>query len=67
MVGQMKLTVLQFTMLCFVAGWVAGQVIRADYWTCLYLASLNSFIGAYFNDAHKLLWQFLVKAVKGSH
>ena len=60
----MKLTLPQFLTLCFVAGWVAGQVIRGDYWTCLYLASLNAFIGAYLNDAHKLLWASLLKTFK---
>lgn len=63
----MKLTVLQFTTLCFVSGWVAGQVIRGDYWTCLYLALLNAFIGAYLNDAHKILWASIVKAAKCLH
>ena len=63
----MKLTVLQFITLCFVSGWVAGQVIRGDYSTCLYLASLTAFIGGYLNNAHKLLWASIVKTVKRPH
>lgn len=63
----MKLTIAQFTALCFVIGWVAGQVIQADYQTCLYLASLNAFIGAYLNNAHKLMWALLLKVTKRSH
>lgn len=51
----------QFLTLWFVSGWVAGQVIRADYWTCLYIASLNFLIGAYFNDVHKSLWRSIFK------
>lgn len=63
----MRLTAPQFTALCFVIGWVAGQVIKADYQTCLYLASLNAFIGGYLNDVHKILWASIAKAIKRPH
>ncbi len=59
-----KLTLPQFLTLWFVSGWVAGQVIQAYYWTCLYIASLNLFIGAYFNNVHKILWASVLKIFK---
>jgi hypothetical protein len=60
----MNLTMLQFVAFCFVLGWVGGQVVQGDYYTCLGLALFVTFIGGYSNNAHKVLWKQTVLAFK---
>jgi|GEM_PF-6532720 uncharacterized membrane protein YeaQ/YmgE (transglycosylase-associated protein family) len=48
----MKLNLIQFIALCFVFGWVAGQVTMLPYHTSLLLGILGAVIAAYLNDAH---------------
>lgn len=60
----MKLTLPQFIVLMFIFGWVAGQVIKESYETCLKLGIFNAFICAYAYDAHKAMWASAVKLYK---
>jgi len=61
---NMKLTLLQFIMLTFVFGWVAGQLLQAPYKTCLGLGLFIALLNAYTYDAHKLLWAFILNTLK---
>lgn len=60
----MKLTLLQFITLFFVFGWVGGQVVGAPYNQCLALGIMGAALIAYLNNAHKILWGYIVKAFK---
>lgn len=60
----MKLTRLQFVMIVFVCGWVAGQVLQAPYKSCLSLALFVSLINAYYYDVHKEIWASMKSTFK---
>lgn len=61
---KIPLTLLQFIAFAFVLGWVIGDVMKLDYYNRLYVASFSAFIGAYINDAHKILWEYVIKTFK---
>ena len=61
---KISLTLLQFVAFAFVLGWVIGDVMKLDYYNHLYVASFSAFMGAYINDAHKVLWAYILKAFK---
>jgi len=61
---KISLTLLQFIAFSFVLGWVIADVMKLDYYNRLYIASFSAFIGAYINDAHKVIWESMVKTFK---